>query len=220
MKYILNLMVTWLVFGVCSVEAALISSLPDATVIPFPISTYSGSDPQVIGSGITWSSTNYLGYPEYSVLGQVDNYDFGANGSWQNIAMAGLNASSDFLGTADTMTFTFDSPVMGVGGLLNYYPNTTKPVIAVYDSSYSLIEAVALDFLTGGGSNTGKFLGFLENSNSIKYFTLSDAFIGITNLTVTMGQLPPAPVPEPATMLLFSTGLVGIYMAKRRKNRS
>jgi PEP-CTERM motif len=112
------------------------------------------------------------------------------------------------------MTFEFSSPVMGVGGFINYMPISTNPTISVYDSSHSLIESTTLNFLTGGGTNTGQFVGFMESSNDIKYFELTDAFVGITNFTVADSS---STAPEPATMILFGAGLVGIVGFRRKK---
>jgi len=79
----------------------------------------------------------------------------------------------------------------------------------VYDASNTLIESYVLTFLTGGGQNTGMFLGFQETT-PIKYFTLSDAYIGITNLTTQA-------VPEPSSLLMLGSGILGLLGVARRK---
>jgi len=192
--------------------AVLVNSLPGGTVIPMPTLEYFGPGPQVFGPGITWSSTNALNQGG-SVFGFTGGYGFSGNGFWDsNIGpMAGVNDSFDVYGNTDIMTFAFSTPVFGIGGFMNYVPNGSTPtVIAVYDSSLTLIESFNLTFLTGGGTNTGYFYGFLENSPIISYFTLTDNYIGITDLTV-------APIPEPATMLLLGSGLIGLVGYGRKK---
>ena len=69
---------------------------------------------------------------------------------------------------------------------------------------WTLIESYNLAFLTGGGANTGLFVGFLESSPTISYFTLTDNYVGITDLTTTA-----AAVPEPSGLLL----MVGVALA-------
>jgi len=170
---------------------------------------YFGPGPQTFGPGITWFSSN-VSNNGGSAFGYTGNYGFGANGFWK-LDMAGLNDSFDTFGASDTMTFEFANPLSAVGGFLNYTPGGSTPTtIAVYDSSGNLIESDNLTFLTGGGKNTGQFLGFLESTPEIASFTLTDNFIGITNLTI-------APVPEPA--MFFP--LAGLLMAGLRfANRS
>ncbi len=182
--------------------ATLVTSLPGGTVIPMPAVNYFGPGPQTFGPGITWSSTNDS-YQRGSVFGYSDQYGFPVNGYWDFIIMAGLNDSTDIKDVTDTMTFAFSRPVQAVGGFLNYVPGSSHPTtIAVYDANHTLIESYNLTFLTGGGGNTGSFYGFQETT-PIYYFTLTDNYVGITNLTTSA-------LPLPASLLLFGSGLLGL----------
>jgi hypothetical protein len=114
------------------------------------------------------------------------------------------------------MTFAFASPVFGVGGFLNYVPDGSTPTtIAVYDSTATLIESYNLTFLTSGDTNTGAFFGFLETSPTISYFTLTDNYAAITNLTV---QGFESAVPEPGSLLLLGSALVLIGALRRKRH--
>jgi hypothetical protein len=178
--------------------AALVTSLPGGTVIPMPDSVYFGPGPQTFGPGITWSSTNadLGGGGGGSVFGSTGSYGFGPNGCWDGFGpFAALNDTCISYGVTDTMTFAFSTPVSAVGGFLNYAPDGNTPtIIAVYDAGNNLIERAELTFLTGGGANTGFFYGFQEASNTINYFTLTDNYIGITNLTIKVIPNPITPI--------------------------
>ena len=201
-----------------SAQAALVTSLPGGTVIPMQAIEYFGSGPQNFGPGITWSSTN-SSTQGGSVFGYTGGYGFVGNGYWDGSLgpMAGLNDSYAFYAVTDTMTFAFSTPIAGVGGFINYVPTVdaggTPTVIAAFDSSNNLIESAVLNFSTGGGNNTGFFFGFLESTPNISYFTLTDNYIGITDLTTS----DPSAVPEPATMLLLGSGLLGMGIYARRR---
>ncbi len=168
--------------------ATVITSIPlSGTVIPMPVLKYFGGGPQTFGTSnlVTWSSTNTSNQGG-SVFGYTDFYGYGANGVWTGALgpMAGVNDSFDFYGASDTMTFAFASQVSSVGGFLNYYSGGSTPTtIAVYDASGNLIESYDLTFATDGSDDSGAFYGFAESSSNIKYFTLTDNYVGITNLT-------------------------------------
>ena len=194
--------------------ATVVTSIPGGTVIPMPNMNYFGPGPQTFGTTnlVTWSSSN-VSHQGGSVFGYSNGYGFGSNGTWDGSLgpMAGVNDIYLFYGVSDSMVFSFAQPVTAVGGFINYYPDaiTTPTTIAVYDASWNLIESYNLSFSTGGGVNSGFFYGFQETT-PIKYFTLTDNYVGITNLTVSS-------VPEPGTLTLIGTGLLGAFGVVRRR---
>jgi hypothetical protein len=197
---------------VAQAGASVVTSIPGGTVFPFPAVNYFGGGPQTVATGITWSSTNVINQGG-SVFGNTSSYNFGINGIWTGALgpMAGLNDNTDIYGVTDTMTFAFATPVAAVGGFLNYAVGFSTPTtIAVYDSSHTLIESFDLTFLTSGGNDTGAFYGFQESTPNISYFTLTDNYIGIVNLTT-------GSVPEPGSLLLIGTGLLGVIGYGRRR---
>lgn len=199
-------------FVASPVSATLISSLPGGTIITMPDSNYFGADPQIFGPTITWTSTN-TNNQGGSVFGYNGGYSFSSNGYWDIPVMAGLNDSFDNSGIIQSMTFSFNSPVAGVGGFINYLPGSSPTMIAVYDSGMTLIESATLNFTTTGDDNAGFFLGFLEDTSNISFFVLTDNYIGITDLTLSSPAVNP--VPEPATIILLSFGILGVGVIRK-----
>lgn len=196
----------------------MVTSIPGGTLIPMPAVDCSaplfscfGPGPWTFGPGVTWTSTNAFNNAG-AVFGYTGVFPFGGNGNWTGSLgpMADVNSSTDLNGAPDSMTFAFSKPVSAVGGFLNYVPGGSTPTtIAVYDSHGNLIEFTNLTFLTGGGNDTGMFLGFKESSAIISSFTLTDNFVGITNLT--------AVIPEPGSLMLLGTGMLGLIGYGRRR---
>jgi hypothetical protein len=202
-------------------SASLVTSIPGGTVVPMPAINYFGPGPQTFGPGITWASTNAT-HQGGSVFGYTGVYSYLANGLWNGSLgpMAGLSDSFDAYGVMDTMTFSFATPVGAVGGFLNYAPDSTDTIIAAYNSSGALIESDALTFVTGGGTNTGMFPGYQESTADIARFTLTDNFIGITDLTLG----PPLAVPAPMLgsgpwSVIILGGALALFHLSRRVNR-
>jgi PEP-CTERM motif len=198
-------------------HAILVTSLPTGTVIPMPAVELFTAGPQTMAPGIVWTSTNAT-IQGGSVFGYTGDYSFGDNGFWSgNPPMAGLNDAFDLYGVVDTMTFTFSTPVTGVGGHLNWTNYDSPAIMAVYDASNNLLESFTL---AAGGVNLvppDAFYGFVASSPIISSFRLTDEYIGLRDLTIQ----GPAAVPEPGTWLLLASGLVGLLgYGWRRQQRA
>ena len=193
--------------------ASLVTAIPGGTVVSMPAADYFGGGPQTFGTvnPITWSSTN-TSNGGGSAFGLASTYNFGPSGAWTGALgpMAGLNDNTDFWGSTDTMTFAFSHPVNAVGGFLNYYIyGSTSTTIAVWDANWNLIDTYDLSFVTNGNNDTGAFYGFAEPNSTISYFTLTDNYIGIVGLTYA--------TPEPASLLLLGSGLLGAVAYGRKR---
>lgn len=204
---------------VAQAGATVVMSISGGTVIPMPAVDYFGSGSQTFEAGgltVTWSSTNAFngGGAVFGCDSGCGNYGFRSNGQWTGALgnYAGLNDDSSF-GSTDSMTFAFSSPISAVGGILNYAPGGSTPtMIAVYDSHGNLIEpAFSLNFSTTGADQY-RFYGFKEPTPDISSFVLTDNYIAITQLTISSA-------PEPNSILLLGSGLLGAITYGRKRFR-
>ena len=184
------------------------------------------------GDDILWESSSYCAKIGDGAVRSP--YSLGTNGEWSRRRddYFGIESINGHVGVGmhdkdANMTFTFAKPLIAVGGLVNYDSNKTAHsnslddiIIAVLDKKGNIFQELVFEMYIPGSINGGYFRGF-DISNESEYiygFKLTGSMVCLDNLTYSYAP-PAAPVPEPATMLLFGTGMVGLIGTRLRKRR-
>jgi hypothetical protein len=143
---------------------------------------------------------------------------FSGNGfAYSLFAPSDIYASGDFVGTSqinEALTISFlGGNVYAVGG--NFFATNISDAFQSVQISLSLSDGTSVSFTPT--SLADSYRGFVSDS-AITSLTISapgmSLYAGLDNLTVA------AVVPEPASVLLASLGLIGVGFAARRRRQA
>lgn len=152
-----------------------------------------------------------------------------------NVLVAGITSSITGVGFELPGTITANSPGACAGNCGNF---TATPTVALNVTNVPQFNTAVLDFalLTGPQFTGGNPPGI--NQGQTATFTVTGNFTGLTqaqflagvfvrfqsvvdpnnpNVTSDVAHTPGEPVPEPASMLLLGTGLIGVATGVRRR---
>ena len=163
----------------------------------------------------TSSGPNWKAYPVKDFNITIDGYVFGVNNPEAYITNDGLLSPSgnyDRLGAGGRLSdgLVLPFPTSGV-----YLPDFLV-AMSLTDSTATAFNSFLLPNAVNLASFDAKFINFTSSYGDLAGQLSYDFQIAgnIDNLDVA-----PAPIPEPATMLLFGTGLVGLVGSRLRKKK-
>ena len=202
-KLLVLLCALLLIFGVTGVVGATqLSGTPSPSLSPV-FGTLIDFDDKATGTEVLWNDYVSLGVAsitETSGIGQI--WRSGGSQSQPNYVGTGVDNGWD--GTI-LIEFSGLASMVGIG----IADGIGEEYITAYDSDFNLLES----YSAPSGSNV--YTGIdREGIFDIKFFEIVGDFFAIDDL---QHNATGAPVPEPTTMLLFGSGLIGLGIFGRKK---